>query len=97
MTDTGNNIKKNSFKDYYSNPEWKEKHLSYMKEKVVCDCGKSVCRANMSTHKKSHIHIKKMDEINGDPVYRETLKMLADTYKEAIESVHRNQKKEYKN
>lgn len=48
---------KKSFKDYYINPEYKEKHLTYIKEKINCPgCGALVMRCNMSKHKKSKVH-----------------------------------------
>ncbi len=46
-----------TFKKYYSNPEWRERHLTKMKEKVICECGKMVARANITVHKKSKTHI----------------------------------------
>lgn len=52
------------FQKYYSNPEFRERHLNYMKEKVICDCGFMTGRNNMSRHKKSRNHTKRMDKIN---------------------------------
>ncbi len=48
--------KTSSFAKYYSDPKYKEKHLKYMKEKVLCDCGLHVARANITTHKKTLKH-----------------------------------------
>ena len=45
-----------SFKEYYQNPEFRERHLNYLKEKVVCECGKTVMRCNKTRHKKSKKH-----------------------------------------
>lgn len=48
---------KKSFKQYYADPEYKSKHLTYIKEKISCPgCGAMVMRCNLSKHKKSKIH-----------------------------------------
>ena len=41
---------------YNSNPEFKEKHLAYMKEKVQCKCGKTYIRCQGHMHKKTLYH-----------------------------------------
>ena len=55
---------KTTFKENYDNdPEFKKKHLKYVTAKVKCECGFMTCRNNMLKHKKSHIHINKMQLI----------------------------------
>lgn len=52
--------KAKTFKEYYKNPEFREKHLKYMKTKVVCACGTPCERCNMFNHKRTKKHIKQM-------------------------------------
>ena len=47
-----------TFKEYYSDPIYKEKHLEYIKQKVPCVCGVITARCNMSHHKKTEKHQK---------------------------------------
>lgn len=35
-------------------------HKDYMNERIVCECGASSVRKNLSTHKKSALHIKRL-------------------------------------
>lgn len=49
---------KKSFKDYYKNEEFKNKHQEYIKEKIPCECGCQVMRVGMARHKRSNIHNK---------------------------------------
>ena len=53
-------MSKSTFKNRYDNdPEFRETHLSYMKEKVECEgCGKMILRCNMSRHIKTESHKK---------------------------------------
>lgn len=47
------------FKKRYDNdPEFREKHKKYMRERVVCSCGKKVVRNYLSKHKKTKLHTK---------------------------------------
>lgn len=47
------------FKKYYQIPEYREKHLKYCKEKILCDvCGVHVARCNLGHHRKTMKHIK---------------------------------------
>ena len=41
---------------YNTNPEYRKKHLKYMKTKIQCPCGAKTARANMTTHRKSKKH-----------------------------------------
>lgn len=76
------NKKKKSFKDYYGNPDFKNKHLQYIKEKVLCECGKLISRSNLSTHKKSKIHTKRLNENN--PELKKTLDEIKQAYINAL-------------
>ena len=52
-----------SFKKYYSDPEFRERHQKYMKEKVICDCGFMTSRNNMTRHKRSRNHTNRINKI----------------------------------
>jgi len=62
-TDKEQPVVKKEKKEYYK--QWykdnKEKHKSYLLEKISCECGKQVCRNSLHTHKKSSFHLKKMN------------------------------------
>ncbi len=48
-----------NFKEYSdANPEFKARHNAKQNEKVLCECGRSVCRGNLSAHRKSKVHSK---------------------------------------
>jgi hypothetical protein len=51
-----------TFKEYYADPEFKEKHQKYMLEPIECECGCKVMRSNISKHKKTPKHTKMMDK-----------------------------------
>lgn len=54
-----------TFVDYYhSDPEFRQKHLDKLKEKIICECGFVTARCNLSRHRKSHLHINKIEKIN---------------------------------
>ena len=47
-----------TFKEYYNNPEFKEKHNKYIREKIMCeDCKKDVQRVAMAKHKRTKKHL----------------------------------------
>ena len=46
-------------KSYYE--ERKEELLRSKREKIICECGKKVSIGHMSCHKKTKIHLKKMN------------------------------------
>jgi hypothetical protein len=48
--------------NYYENPEFKQKHLVYMKTKINCPdgCGSVTARHNMAHHRKTKKHINYM-------------------------------------
>jgi hypothetical protein len=46
-------------KSYYE--EKKEELLRAKKQKIVCECGKQVTLGHISCHKKTKIHLKKME------------------------------------
>ena len=52
-----------TFKEYYQDPTYRERHLSYVKQRVPCSCGASVMRCNMTNHKKTKKHTEKMKQI----------------------------------
>lgn len=49
------------------------KKISRSSEKVACECGKMICRGNLSVHRKGSIHKRNMEIIfkgKPDPVQR---------------------------
>lgn len=62
------------FKTYYADPEYKAKHLAYMKTKVPCKiCGHMVQRSNMSHHAKTskahkNIHVIDFNKIEAKDI-----------------------------
>jgi len=51
------------FSDYYKDPEFKKRHDEYVSTKIQCQCGQYVARYNMSKHRKTNKHIKKINFI----------------------------------
>ncbi len=47
-----------TFKEYYSDPVYKQRHLEYVKQKIPCTCGLIMARCNMGHHKKTKKHQK---------------------------------------
>ena len=69
--------KKKTFKDRYQDEEYKEKHLKYINEKILCECGKMVARVGMAKHKRCLMHQKRIAEKTGTlNQYEERLKKL---------------------
>lgn len=62
----GEKAKGKPFKEYYKDPEFREKHLKHIKEKITCECGFETSRCNLTTHKKKGSHIKRMKEIEAE-------------------------------
>ncbi len=61
MTSSDEKKSKYSFKHYYAIPEFRKKHLKYMTEKVPCpECGFVTVRSNMTRHKRSSNHAKRL-------------------------------------
>lgn len=46
----------NTQEKYKTDPEFKKKHLAMMCEKIKCECGRTVTRGNLATHKKTSVH-----------------------------------------
>lgn len=66
-----------TFSDYYkTDSDFKEKHLKRMNEKIICECGFETARANLYRHRKSHLHIEKMEKINRIKELEEELERL---------------------
>ena len=45
---------------YDNNPEFRRKHLDKMMEKVKCNCGFVTTRNNLTKHKRSRNHLKRI-------------------------------------
>lgn len=58
--------KQKTFKEYYQDPEFKEKHKKYVSEKIKCSCGRMVMRMAMAKHKRTKIHERNLKEKNSD-------------------------------
>lgn len=74
-------LAKKTFVDYYRDPEYKERHLKYMKKKVLCECcGVYVARNNMCHHRKTKKHTvnAQKEELTSqvNTMKRETKKLL---------------------
>lgn len=61
--------KTKTFKEYYQDPEFRERHKKYMLTKVKCDCGCDIARNHMSHHKKT----KKHQRLLNNPVHKEKI------------------------
>ena len=81
---------KMTFKERYdTDPEYKKKHLAYVKEKIPCSCGVMTSRCNMSNHLKSAKHQKKMNNKKTDRTIIELYKIKLDALEEEIELMKR--------
>lgn len=58
--------KQKKFKEYYDgNPEFREKHKDYVRQKINCpDCNKPVARSNLSAHRRTKKHAKLVNKYN---------------------------------
>lgn len=72
---------------YDTDPEFKEKHLKYIKEKINCECGKKLSRSNLSSHRKSKLH---MSTVNNKNVHEEEINEITKKYIEALEMITKN-------
>ena len=71
-----------SFKDRYDNDvEFKKRHLNYIKEKIVCQCGKTVARSNLSGHRKTQVHL---DAFKSKSSHEEEINEITKKYIEAL-------------
>lgn len=67
-----------TFTDYYrEDPEFRKKHLERLKERIVCECGFETSRNNLPRHRKSHLHIEKMEKIERVRELRLEMKSLS--------------------
>lgn len=86
-----------TFTDYYNNdPEFRRKHLEKLKEKVECECGFVTARSNLSRHKKSHLHIEKMEEIEEEKeniIKKKELEKKLEKMMKELEKIRRELKK----
>jgi hypothetical protein len=58
-------IKRKTFREYYQDPHFRERHLHYMSEKVKCkECGQMTSRCNMTKHRRTEIHNRLSEEKN---------------------------------
>lgn len=74
-----------TFKEYYADPEFRERHLRYIKEKLPCTCGKLVSRANMHKHKLTNIHQRRLELLADDDL--ELIKSFYEDYSDIIATI----------
>jgi hypothetical protein len=87
--------KKKTFADYYSKPEYKARHLAYVRAKVTCKCGKLVQRCNMTKHcqtKKHKIFMQFLEE-TGIQDKEKKMNEILDTKTKEIDQILENVKK----
>ena len=68
--------KTKTFKEYYQDPEFREKHRNYMATKVACDCGAVTARNNMHRHKQTNKHKRLMGQKDKENEYDEMKKEI---------------------
>lgn len=65
-----------SFKDYYQDPEFRERHKKYMSEKVPCPkCFFETCRSNMTRHQRSKNCTNRLQKMKVMKEYDSVLKL----------------------
>lgn len=55
-----------TFTEYYADHDFKKRHMNYLKEKIKCECGRSVSRVNMIRHCTTPIHKNSMMKITAE-------------------------------
>lgn len=75
-----------TFKEYYQDPVFKEKHQKYMLEAIECECGSKVMRSNISKHRKTPKHTKLMNKKKDD------ISMNEETYNKLINKIKQDLK-----
>lgn len=46
------------------NKNYYDAHKAQRKEKIICDCGRRITREYMKKHKRTKMHLSKMEELN---------------------------------
>ena len=62
------------FKEYYKDPDFRKKHLEYIKTKVECKCGDLVSRCSKTKHLKSKKHTEWVKEHD---IAKQVVKLLS--------------------
>lgn len=92
-------------KRYNEDEEFKEKHLSYMKETVKCKgCGKTVTRCNMTRHNKSNFHKNNLTDVlelekhkrKIIRKYNKKIKVIEEQKQQEIDEIEQQKEKELK-
>lgn len=60
----------------YNKGRYQGKFRQHQLEKIDCECGKKVCRASMSNHKKSRVHIMEIKNIEHKKALKELEEQL---------------------
>lgn len=67
------------FKEYYKDDNFRSKHLRYVNQKVPCECGQQVSRGNISKHKRTDKHKKRMTTQDQENIEERVLKAVKET------------------
>lgn len=70
-------------REWYKNN--KDKHLEYCREKIACECGKSIARNSMSNHRKSKKHMKFVEDQKANQIDLKTIQYQTNKYIAALE------------
>lgn len=70
---------------YYDNPDFRERHLAKMREKITCECGCLVSRSNFSKHQNNKKHFRRMVEKSGNQELKKKIDDLDIIYKMGLE------------
>ena len=71
---------------YQTDEDYREKHLSYMRGKIACGCGKEVKRCSLTSHRKSTKH---QEWLKTEASHIRTLKKKIALLEPAVEELKR--------
>jgi len=80
-----------TFKEYYQDPVFRERHKKYLLTKIECpECGCVTSRCNMSHHKKTEKHkrLSRIKKVNNNKNEIESLKKQLSWLEEKINSLN---------
>jgi len=55
-----------SFQKYYTNDDYKKKHLASLRKRYVCECGKEINYGNRKRHVLSTLHVNRMKIVDAN-------------------------------
>ena len=94
MTINKVNMTVSTFKARYdSDEEFREAHLLYMQEQIICDgCNRPVTRCNLTRHKRSNLHKKHLVNTDDISKLKERKKEIRSNYNEKIKTIRKQMK-----